>query len=120
MANLFEEKAINVCVSSYRRFAPDTIPAIAKATGNYLNSQLATMEAEVNGYDEAIMLDVEGFIAEGPGENIFLVKDGVLYTPTLTSSILKGITRDSIIKIAGSLEYTCKKKKNSQGYALCR
>jgi len=103
MPNLFSEKSlqgIHVMVSSYRRFAPDTIPAVAKATGNYLNSQLAMMEAEENGFDEAIMLDVYGYIAEGPGENIFLVKDGVLYTPSLTSSILKGITRDSIIKIA--------------------
>ena len=114
MANLFDEKSlkgINACVSSYRRFAPDTIPAIAKATGNYLNSELATMEAEENGYDEAIMLDVEGFIAEGPGENIFLVKDGVLYTPTLTSSILKGITRDSIIKIANLLNIPVREEK---------
>jgi len=61
------------------------------------------MEAELNGFDEAVMLDVNGNIAEGPGENIFLVKDGVLYTPSITSSILKGITRDSIIKIAGLL-----------------
>ena len=114
MANLFDEKSlkgINACVSSYRRFAPDTIPAIAKATGNYLNSELATMEAEENGYDEAIMLDVEGFIAEGPGENIFLVKDGVLYTPTLTSSILKGITRDSVIKIALTLNIPVREEK---------
>jgi len=106
MPNLFDgkvEKGINVCVSSYRRFAPDTIPPLAKATGNYLNSQLAMMEAELNGFDEAVMLDVNGNIAEGPGENIFLVKDGVLYTPSITSSILKGITRDSIIKIAGLL-----------------
>jgi len=106
MDNMFGEKSlegINVCVSSYRRFAPDTIPTFAKATGNYLNSELASMEAEENGFDEAILLDVSGLIAEGPGENIFLVKDGVLYTPTLTSSILKGITRDSILKIAGLL-----------------
>jgi len=106
MPNLFDgkvEKGINVCVSSYRRFAPDTIPPLAKATGNYLNSQLAMIEAELNGFDEAVMLDVNGNIAEGPGENIFLVKDGVLYTPSITSSILKGITRDSIIKIAGLL-----------------
>lgn len=106
MPNLFDEKVergINVCVSSYRRFAPDTIPAVAKATGNYLNSQLAMMEAELNGYDEAVMLDIYGNISEGPGENIFLVKDGALFTPSLTNSILKGITRDSIIKIAGLL-----------------
>ena len=106
MDNMFGENSlegINVCVSSYRRFAPDTIPTFAKATGNYLNSELASMEAEENGFDEAILLDVSGLIAEGPGENIFLVKDGVLYTPTLTSSILKGITRDSILKIAGLL-----------------
>jgi len=113
MPNLFNEKAssgINACVSSYRRFAPDTTLALAKATGNYLNSELAMIEAEENGYDEAIMLDVFGYVAEGPGENIFLVKDGVIYTPPLGSSILKGITRDSIIKIAEYLKLMVKEQ----------
>lgn len=113
MPNLFNEKAsygVNVCVSSYRRFAPDTTLALAKATGNYLNSQLAMIEAEENGYDEAIMLDVFGYVAEGPGENIFLVKDGVIYTPPLGSSILKGITRDSVIKIADYLKLRVKEE----------
>ncbi len=103
MGKIFEEKedeGINIMVSSWRRFAPDTIPTLAKATGNYLNSELAMIEAEESGFDEAVMLDIFGFVAEGPGENIFLVKDGTLYTPTITSSILKGITRDSVTKIA--------------------
>lgn len=95
-------KGISIMVSSWRKFAPDTIPSTAKANGNYLNSELAMMEAHENGYDEAVMLDFFGFVAEGPGENIFLVKDGVLYTPSIASSLLKGITRDSVIKIAAS------------------
>jgi branched-chain amino acid aminotransferase len=98
-----EGKGINIIVSSWRRFAPDTLPSLAKATGNYLNSELAMIEAEENGFDEAVMLDIYGFVAEGPGENIFLVKDNTLYTPTVTSSILKGITRDSVNKIAERL-----------------
>ncbi|MGC8722187.1 MAG: branched-chain-amino-acid transaminase [Caldisericaceae bacterium] len=106
MGGLFEEsedKGVNVMVSSWRRFAPDTLPSLAKATGNYLNSELAMIEAEENGFDEAIMLDIYGFVAEGPGENVFVVKDSTLYTPTVTSSILKGITRDSVNKIAEKL-----------------
>jgi branched-chain amino acid aminotransferase len=97
------DKGINVMVSSWRRPAPDTIPMLAKADGNYLNSQLASMEASQYGFKEAIMLDVNGFISEGPGENIFLVKDGILYTPPVGASLLKGITRDSIMKVAKSL-----------------
>ena len=96
-------KGINIMVSSWRKFAPDTIPSLAKANGNYLNSGLAIIEAKENSFDEAVMLDFFGFVAEGPGENIFLVKDRILYTPSITSSILKGITRDSVIKIASSL-----------------
>ncbi len=97
------EKGISVMVSTWRRPAPDTVPMLAKADGNYLNSQLASMEAAEFGFSEAIMLDVNGFISEGPGENLFLVKDGVLYTPPLGASLLKGITRDSIMKIADRL-----------------
>jgi branched-chain amino acid aminotransferase len=96
----YDDKGINIMVSSWRHFAPDTLPALSKATGNYLNSELAMIEAEENGFDEAVMLDISGYIAEGPGENIFIVKDGVMFTPTVTSSILKGITRDSVNKIA--------------------
>ncbi len=97
------EKGISVMVSTWRRPAPDTVPMLAKADGNYLNSQLASMEAAELGFAEAIMLDVNGFISEGPGENLFLVKDGTLYTPPLGASLLKGITRDSIMKIADRL-----------------
>ena len=78
---------------------------MAKAAANYMNSQLAKMEATENGFDECIQLDYAGHIGEGSGENVFLVKDGILYTPTLSSSILGGITRDSVIKIAKDLGY---------------
>jgi len=104
------DKGIEVMVSSWRRPAPDTVPMLAKADGNYLNSQLASMEAEKFGFTEAIMLDVNGFVSEGPGENIFLVKDGVLYTPPIGASLLKGITRDSIMKIAENLDIPVKEE----------
>ncbi len=97
------DKGIDTMVSSWRRPAPDTIPMFAKADGNYLNSQLASMEASNYGFKEAIMLDINGFISEGPGENIFLVKDDVLYTPPIGASLLKGITRKSIMKVAKEL-----------------
>ena len=91
---------VDVCVSSWRRSAPDTFPALAKASGNYLSGQLAKMEAQQNGYVEGIMLDSFGFVSEGSGENIFLVRDGMLFTTPLSSAILHGITRDSIMKLA--------------------
>jgi branched-chain amino acid aminotransferase len=93
----------NVCVSSWNRNAPNTTPTMAKAGGNYLNSQLIRMEAEVNGYDEGIALDVNGTLSEGSGENLFLVRGGVLYTTPLTSAVLNGITRTSILTIAKDL-----------------
>jgi branched-chain amino acid aminotransferase len=93
----------NVCVSSWNRHAPNTMPTLSKAGGNYLNSQLIRMEAEVNGYDEGIALDVNGLLSEGSGENLFLVRGGVLYTTPLSSSVLNGITRSSIITIAKDL-----------------
>ncbi len=93
----------NVCVSSWNRFAPNTLPSIAKAGGNYLNSQLIRMEAEVNGYDEGIALDVNGLISEGSGENLFLVREGILYTTPLSSAVLNGITRNSVLTIAKDL-----------------
>ena len=93
-------EGIDAMVSSWRKFAPDTIPSIAKADGNYLNSQLALMEAHRYGFNEAILLDNFGFVSEGSGENIFVVKNGVLFTPSVSSSILEGITRDSVIQIA--------------------
>lgn len=90
----------DVCISSWSRMAPNTMPSLAKAGSNYMNSQLIRMEAEVNGYVEGIALDVNGYLAEGSGENLFIVRNGVLYTPPLASSVLSGITRDSILTLA--------------------
>ena len=91
---------VDVGVSTWRRAAPDTIPALAKAGGNYLSSTLTKMEAKTNNYAEGIMLDSFGFISEGSGENLFLVRDGKLYTSGISSGILHGITRDSVMRIA--------------------
>ncbi len=96
---------ITAMVSSWRRVGPNTIPHAAKATGVYLNSMLATHEARRSGYDEAILLTDDGYIADGPGETIFVVKDGVISTPPLSTSILPGITRDAVIQIARDLGY---------------
>jgi branched-chain amino acid aminotransferase len=93
------EQGVDVCVSSWTRIAPNTLPSMAKAGANYMNSQLIKMEAKLNGYVEGIALDPQGYISEGSGENIFLIKDGVVMTPPLYSTILPGITRDSVIKI---------------------
>ncbi len=94
------EKGVDVCVSSWHRMAPNTFPAMAKSAANYMNSQLIKMEAIANGFVEGIALDTAGFISEGSGENAFLIKDGVVYTPPLSSSILPGITRDTVMKLA--------------------
>jgi branched-chain amino acid aminotransferase len=96
----------DVCVSSWNRLAPNTMPALAKAAGNYMNSQLIHMEAEVNGYQEGIGLDVNGLVSEGSGENIFIVRNGVIFTPPLANSALSGITRDSVLTIARHLGMT--------------
>ncbi|MBQ8708466.1 MAG: branched-chain amino acid transaminase [Succinivibrionaceae bacterium] len=101
---------IDVCVSSWNRLAPNTIPTAAKAGGNYLSSLLIAREAHRNGFDEGIALNVDGYIAEGSGENVFIVRDNVIYTSPVTSSILPGITRDSIIKLARDLGYTVKEE----------
>lgn len=93
-------EGVDVCVSSWRRAAPDTFPALAKAGGNYLNSQLSLMEARIDGYAEGIMLDSFGFVSEGSGENLFLVRDGKLFTSTVGSGILNGVTRDSVLTLA--------------------
>ena len=98
-------KGITAKISSWTRVGPNVIPHVAKATGIYLNSMLATTEAQRGGYDEAIMLTDQGFVADGPGENIFVVKDGRLLTPPLSTSILPGITRESVIEIARDLGY---------------
>lgn len=97
------EQGTDVCVSSWRRMAPNTLPAMAKAAANYMNSQLVRMEAMANGYAEGIALDVNGFVSEGSGENIFVVKDGTLHTPPLGSAILPGITRDTVLRLARDL-----------------
>ena len=93
----------DVCVSSWNRLAPNTMPSLAKAGANYMNSQLIHMEAEINGYQEGIALDVNGLVSEGSGENIFIVRNGVLFTPPLANSALSGITRDSVLTIARHL-----------------
>jgi branched-chain amino acid aminotransferase len=100
-----QQQGITTTVSSWERVGPNVIPHAAKATGIYLNSMLATTEARLAGYDEAIMLSHDGYIADGPGETIFVVKDGKLRTPALAMSILPGITRHSIIEIATVLGY---------------
>jgi branched-chain amino acid aminotransferase len=100
------EKGVDVCVSSWNRMAPNTFPSLAKATGNYANAQLIRMEADANGYSEGIALDNFGFVSEGSGENIFVVRDGIIYTPPFSASILPGITRDMIIQLAQDLGYT--------------
>jgi len=93
-------------ISSWQRIGPNVIPHVAKATGVYLNSMLAVTEANRAGYDEAILLTAEGYVADGSGENIFVVKDGELITPPLSTSILPGITRNTIIQVAQDLGYT--------------
>lgn len=100
-----QEKGVDVCVSSWNKIAPNTIPVMAKASGNYLSGTLVAIEAKENGYDEGICLDSKGMVSEGAGENIFMVKNNEIFTPPLSSSILDGITRDSVIKIAQSQGY---------------
>ncbi len=97
------ENGVDVCVSSWNRFAPNTLPAMAKAGGNYMNSQLIKMEALANGYSEGIALDSNGHVSEGSGENLFIIRDGVVYTPPASSSILSGITRDTVITLLGAM-----------------
>jgi len=97
---------VDVCVSSWSRSAPNTFPALAKATANYANAGLIKMEAVVNGYSEAIALDPEGTVSEGSGQNLFIVRENTLYTPSVASSILPGITRNSVITIARDLGLT--------------
>jgi branched-chain amino acid aminotransferase len=104
------EKGISAKISSWERIGPNVIPHVAKATGVYLNSMLAVTEANRAGYDEAILLTADGFVADGSGENVFIVKDGELYTPDLSTSILPGITRDTVIQIAQDLGYQVHEK----------
>ncbi|KAB8141467.1 branched-chain amino acid transaminase [Chloroflexia bacterium SDU3-3] len=99
------ENGVDVGVSSWTRLAPNTIPTMAKAGGNYLSSQLIVMEAVRNGYSEGISLDINGMISEGSGENLFLIRDGIIYTPPITAATLPGITRDSVLTLAKHLGY---------------
>ncbi len=100
LGNEAEEAGVDVCVSSWNRVAPNTIPALAKAAGNYLSSQLIGQEARRLGFAEGIGLAPDGSVSEGSGENLFLVKDGVLMTPALAHSVLGGITRDTVLRLA--------------------
>lgn len=104
------EQGVDVCTSSWGRMAPNTFPASAKIGGQYINSQLIKMEAVENGYAEGIAIDANGFVSEGSGENIFMVRDGVIYTPPLASSILRGITRQCVITLADDLGYPLKEE----------
>ena len=106
-----QQRGITAKISSWKRIGANTIPHVAKATGVYLNSMLATTEARRMGYDEGILLTDEGTVADGPGENIFLVKNGVLYTPDLSASILPGITRDTVMTIARALGHEVVEKE---------
>ena len=96
---------VDVCVSSWNRPAPNTLPQMAKAAANYMNSQLIRMEAKVNGYEEGVALDVNGYVSEGSGENIFVVMNGTVHTPPLANSALPGITRDSVMTLCRELGF---------------
>jgi branched-chain amino acid aminotransferase len=112
------KNGIRIRTSSYTRHHPNIAMTKAKANGNYINSMLALQEALTDGYDEALLLDVDGFVAEGSGENIFVVRDGVIYTPDL-SSALAGITRDSIFEIATDLGYKVVEKRITRDEIYC-
>lgn len=98
-----DDSGVDVCVSSWTRIAPNTLPALAKSGANYMNSQLIRMEAMANGYVEGIALDAHGYVSEGSGENVFVVRNGILQTAPLGNSVLPGITRDSVLKLAREL-----------------
>ena len=100
------ENGVDVCVSSWQRVAPNTVPTLAKAGGNYLSSALVTLEARRLGFTEGIALNSAGFVSEGAGENVFLVHDGKIYTPPVAASILAGLTRNTVIELATSLGFS--------------
>ena len=104
------DNGVDVRVSSWARSAPNTFPALAKSSANYANSQLIKMEAVTEGYSEGIGLDTAGFLSEGSGQNLFIVRDDVIYTPPVTASILPGITRDSVITLAKDLGFTVREE----------
>ncbi|HQG47126.1 MAG TPA: branched-chain-amino-acid transaminase, partial [bacterium] len=97
---------VDVRIASWQRFAPNTLPAMAKAAGNYMNSALIKQEANADNYVEGIALDVNGFVSEGSGENVFAVRDGIVHTPPVSASILSGITRDSVLRLCAELGLT--------------
>jgi branched-chain amino acid aminotransferase len=109
-AKYFKGEGIKACISSWRRIHDTATPPIVKAAGNYLNSILATQESKRNGYDESILLDRDGYVSEASGENIFLVRNNNIYTPSIASSALEGITRDTAITIAKDLGYEVKER----------
>lgn len=110
------EKGIDVCVSSWHRLAPNTMPAVAKTGGGYMNAQLIKMEAVLNGYVEGIALCADGRLSEGSGENLFVVRDGVIFTPPMSETILLGITRDSVMRLAADLGYEVREQAIPRGY----
>ena len=113
-AKYFKGEGIKACISSWRRIHDTAMPPMAKAAGNYLNSILATQESRRNGYDESILLDRDGYVSEASGENIFLVRNNNIYTPSIASSALEGITRDTTITIAKDLGYKVKERSISR------
>ena len=104
------EQGVDVQVASWNRMAPNTHPALAKAGGNYLNASLVKMDAVLNGYTEGIMLSVDGYLAEGSGENLFLIRDGKIFTTPTSTSILPGITRDAVLSLARDRGYVVEEK----------
>ena len=109
------DEGIDVCVSSWRRVPTESLPSVAKATGNYLNGTLVKMEAVLDGYAEGIALDVHGFVSEGSGENVFLVQDGALVTPPQAASLLPGITRDTVVTLAHDLGIPVRQEQIARG-----
>lgn len=109
------DEGIDVCVSSWRRVPTESLPSVAKATGNYLNASLVKMEAVLDGYAEGIALDIHGMVSEGSGENLFLVMDGALVTPPVVSSLLPGITRDTVKTLAHDLGIPVREEVISRG-----
>jgi len=112
------KNGIRIKTSSYTRHHVNIAMTKAKANGNYINSMLALQEALTDGYDEALLLDIDGFVAEGSGENIFIIRDGVIYTPDLTSA-LAGITRDTIFTLAQDLGYKIIEKRITRDEVYC-
>ena len=108
------ENGVEVGVSSWNRLAPNTMPTAAKAGGNYLSSQLISMEAGRHGYTEGIALDINNMVSEGAGQNLFLVKDNIIYTPFSTASILPGLTRDAVMTLAKDLGYEVREEPISR------